>query len=278
MKKDVLILFVLVFSLTIISAEACDLSATLLNQDPYPAVPGDYIKLVFQLTGLDTPDCGDITFELLPDYPIEFNPGETGKRKFNKVDYLKDYESNLLIPYKVRINEDALNGANPVEVKIQNAGDAPIIKSFDIEINDIKANFEVYIKNYNYKTHELTLEVLNIAEADVEALTLEIPKQDSIIVKGANRIVVGDLDSNEYTTADFEAILSDGEFKINLIYSDAINIRRATEKSVMFDSSYFTERIADQKTTGTITYIFLGVIIFLVIYFGYRKIKRKKKK
>ena len=53
--------------------------------------------------------------------------------------------------------------------------------------------------------NEITIEVLNIEASDIEALTIEIPKQDNIEVKGPNKIVVGDLDSNEYTTAEFEA-------------------------------------------------------------------------
>lgn len=272
-----MILLLLLVSVGFVLAEsACDLDATLLNQDPYPAVPGDYVKLVFQVEGLDNPDCDDITFNLLQDYPIEFNPGESGLRTFNKIDYIKDYESNLLIPYEVRINEDALDGANPVEVRVQSKNSAPLSKTFDVEIEDSRADFEVYITNYDYTTKELTIEVLNIEDSDIEALTIEIPKQEGILVKGPNRIVVGDLDSNEYTSADFEAILEDGEIKLNLIYSDSINVRRAIEKTVIFDSSYFTERVADQKTVGLGTYILWGAVILLVIYFIYRKRKKAK--
>ncbi len=276
MKKNVVMLL-LVLSITMVVAEtACDLDVTLLNQDPYPAVPGDYAKLVFQIEGIDSPYCDDITFNLLSGYPIEFDPGESGLRTFKKVDYLKDYESNLLIPYKVRINKDALNGANPIEARIQNKNDAPILKTFDIEIDDVRADFEVRVQNYDYQTHELILEILNIESSDVEALSVEVPKQDGIEIKGANQVIVGDLDSNEYTSADFEAIPTDGEFKIILIYSDTINTRRSIEKTLTFDSSYFTNRVADQTTTSTTTYLILGLIILSTIYFSYKKITKKK--
>ena len=278
MRKDVTLILLLLFSAGLSSAvAACDLTTTLLNQDPYPAVPGDYVKLVFQVEGLDSPDCKDITFNLLSDYPIEFNPGESGLRTFKKLDYVKDYETNLLIPYEVRINKDALDGSNPIEVRVQSKGDAPVTKTFNIEVDDVRAEFEIYIKDYSYTTNEITIEVLNIKESDIEALAIEIPKQDAIQVKGANKIVVGDLDSNEYTSADFEATLSDGQFKVNLIYSDAINVRRTVEKTVNFDSSYFTERKADQKVTGTGTYIFYAAIVLLLGYWIFRKIKKSKK-
>jgi len=118
---------------------------------------------------------------------------------------------------------------------------------------------------------------LNIESSDVEALTLSIPKQTNIIVKGPNRVVVGDLDSNEYTTADFEATMRDGEITVDLTYSDTINVRRTITKTITFDSAYFTERIADQSTTGMGTYIFWGAIILLVGWWIVRKFTKKKR-
>ncbi len=277
MKRDVILVILLLFTMSLTLAEtACDLDIKLLNQDPYPAVPGDYVKLVFQVDGLDSPNCNDMTFELLSDYPIEFNPGEDGFRTFKKVDYIKDYETSLLIPYEIRIDEDALDGVNPIEVRVQSKNDAPITKTFNIKIKDVRADFEIYVKDYNYNMNEMTIEVLNIGDSDIEALTMEIPKQDSIEVKGSNRVVVGDLDSNEYTSADFETILSTGKFKVNLIYSDAINTRRRVEKTVVFDSSYFTNRKANEKTTSMQTYLLLVAVLLLLIYWIFKKIKKSR--
>ena len=277
MKKGVLLFFLVYFMISISTAqEFCELNTTLLNQDPYPAVPGNYVKLVFQVKGVDNSECNDIIFELLKDYPIEFNSGESGIRTFKKVDYLKDFESNILIPYEVRLNNNALDGSNPIKVKFQSAGDPQFSKTFDLEIEDVRADFEVYVKDYDYSTKELTIEILNIEKSDVEALTIEIPKQEKINIKGPNKIVVGDLDSNEYTTADFEATILNGEFKLKIIYSDKINVRRTVEKEVSFDSSYFTGRVADKKTTSFSTYILGTIIMVLIIYYFYKKSKKKK--
>ena len=76
--------------------------------------------MVFQIKGVDNPECNDIIFELLKEYPIEFNPGESGVRDFKKVNYLKDFESNILIPYEVRVNKDAVDGNNPIEANTPN--------------------------------------------------------------------------------------------------------------------------------------------------------------
>ena len=271
------ILVTILFSINLISAEACDPDVTLLNQDPYPAVPGDYVKLVFQVDNLENPECNGFDFELLADYPIEFDPGMDGVRTYGEFEFIKDYESNLLIPYEVRINEDALDGENPIEVKFQNNVGVEIFETFSLEVEDSRVDFEVYVKNYDYATKEITLEILNIDGADIEALTVQIPKQEAINIKGSSRIVVGDLDSNEYTTADFEATLLDGEFTIYLIYSDTINVRRTVKKMIMFDSSYFTDRVADQKTTSKSTYVVYGIIIILIVWWILKRRAKKKK-
>jgi len=275
MKKSLLV-FAFLFLIGMVSAAECSLRTTLVNQDPYPVVPGEYVKLVFQISGLDNPECKDIAFELLEEYPIKFNPGQGGPQIFKKIDYIKDYSSNVLIPLEVRVDPDALDGPNPMEATVRNGAGAPLIKSFNLEIKDIRADFEVYIKNYNPSARELTFEVLNIEENDVEALTIEIPKQDRIVVKGSNRIVMGDLDSNEYTTATFEAIPKEGEITVFLTYSDTINERRKITKTVYFDPTYFDDRIADQKSFSVWTYVLAAAIILWIIFWLIKRSKRKK--
>jgi len=273
-----LLLMLLMSTGFVLAESACTLDVTLLNQDPYPAVPGDYVKLVFQIEGADAPECGDITFTLLSSYPIELNPGESGVRNFNKIDYVKDYGSSILIPYEVRVDKDAIDGSNPIDIQVRSKNGAILSKTFNLEVKDVKADFETFVTDFDYDTNELTLGILNIEKSDIEALIVKIPKQDNIVVKGANQIIVGDLDSNEYTTVDFEASPSNGEIMIELIYSDTINIRRTISKTITFDSSYFTDRKTNKKSGGVGGYIFLGIVLIIIGWIVVKKIKKKKKK
>jgi len=270
----------MILSLTLTTAlSTCGLGVKLINQDPYPAVPGDYVKLVFQVDGLlSSTNCNDITFNLLSDYPIALDPGANGTRVFKKIEYIKDYKTSILVPYKVRINKDALDGKTPIEIKVQSRGDAPFSKTFNISVNDVRAKFDVYIKNYDYSTNQMTLEVLNIGDSKIEAVTVQIPKQNTIQIKGSAKVIIGDLDSNEYTSADFEAAFPHNEnFKVNISYSDSINVRRSVEKTVTFDSTYFTNRKADKKTIGIWEYVFWLLLVLVIIYWFNKKIKSPKK-
>lgn len=281
MKKGIIFSFaILILAFYLIgtaNAAICSLDITLLNQDPYPAIPGDYVKVVFQIDGLENPECGIVTFGINEKYPVSLDPNVTNQITIVSGTFQRNYGTFYLAPYKLRVDENALDGENPIEVYYsRSTSDATIIKEFNLTVEDIRADFEVHVKDYNYATRKLTFEILNIAKSDVELLRIEIPKQENINVKGTNKIVVGDLDSNEYTTADFEAILPKGETKINLniIYEDAIGESRELQKVVDFDSSYFVDRNGDKKSQPYWLYILilLGIIIFV-----WRRRKKKKR-
>jgi len=278
MKKELVILFLVVVSFSFVSAR-CDLAVTLLNQDPYPAVPGDYVKLVFQVTGTENPDCTYVTLELIEKYPISFDPGESSLVQIKGGTFQKDFSSYLMVPYKVRLDPNALNGGNPVEVRYSSGQDLTAFytsKLFDIEVEDTHADFEIFIKDYDFAEKTLTLEILNIAESDVEALTLEIPAQENVQIKGARTNIVGDLDSNEYTTAEFNAEAQEGDILVKIYYSDSINARRTVEKTVSFNPDYFVSSDANQ---GGATYKYIiGIIILgiIIYYFHRRRIKKRE--
>ena len=74
--KRMLILALIGLVLISFSSAECDLSISMINQDPYPAVPGDYVKVVFQVAGIEDPSCKEVSFELLEQYPIVFDPDQ----------------------------------------------------------------------------------------------------------------------------------------------------------------------------------------------------------
>ena len=115
MKKELIILILLILNFTFISAEAnCDLTVSLINQDPYPAIPGDYVKVIFQVYGVSEKSCGEVGIELIEKYPLVFDPGMDSIVKINSGVYAKDFGEFLIAPYKIRVDNDALNGANPI--------------------------------------------------------------------------------------------------------------------------------------------------------------------
>ena len=192
-KIGVMILVLLMFSISFaFAAEACDLSVSLVNQDPYPAVQGDYVKMVFQVDGIAASGCGEVTIELIEKYPISFDGGEETVYTINSGTYTKDFQNFLMAPFKIRVDENALDGANPVEVRYSynklGVTGAVESKEVDLEVEDVRADFEVFVKDYDYASNEITLDILNIGGNDIEALTVEIPEQEGVVVRVLRKI------------------------------------------------------------------------------------------
>ena len=283
-KKNKIVLSILIVvlfaNISFLSA-FCDLDAVMINQDPYPAVPGDYVRLIFQVTGVENPDCGYVSFELLPEYPISFDPNTSSKVVVKSGTFVKNFTSSLIVPYKVRVDSNALDGDNPLEVKFSSGlieADVFKLKQFNLYAEDVKVDFEIHIKNYDITTNTITFEVLNIGSSDIEALTVEVPNQKNIVIKGANKNIVGGLDSNDFTTAEFEAIPTKGDINLILHYTDIIDERRTANEVVSFDPTFFEERKKDEKKRSSLTYVIIFLVVVFIIYFIYTRSKRKEKR
>lgn len=267
-------------SMNFISADNCELGVSLVSQDPYPAIPGDYVKLVFQVDGIEDPSCGDLTFQLLEKYPISLDNSTSGIVTLKSGTFIKSFASHATIAYKVRIDPDALDGETSVEVAFSNNGLTTFFQSkeFNLSVEDTRADFELYVKNLDFATNQVTLEILNIAKVDVKSITLEVLDAPKLVVKGARTRIVGDLDSNEYTTTEFEITPVDVVLPVRVHYTDSAGFRRSIDKSVTLQTSLFQDRKADEKSTSMSTYIIVLVIIVGVGYWYYKKRKNAKKK
>ena len=273
--RGVMLIALLMFSMISVYAASCDLEVSLVNQDPLPAIPGESVKLIFQIDGVENPECGTVEFELLENYPIQLEPGQVTKYSIQAGTYTQNYQSFFMAPYKAIISKDAIDGDSPVEIRYRYSSNSGYItKQFNIDIEDIRATFEVFVEDYDVTTNTLTFEILNTANSDIEALTIEIPEQENIQIRGSNINIIGDLDSNEYTTADFKAVPKDGEIRLLISYSDQINERRIVEKTVVYNGKYFSYTDSANKG-GVGGWIILIIILAGVAYFIYRRKKKK---
>ncbi len=276
--------FLFLLSIAFVKAESCSVGVNLINQDPYPAMPGEYVRVVFQLTGIENPECGDIGFSIMEEFPFSLDPEAEKEITLRGGTYAgREFNSYLIIPYKIRIHEDALEGNNSLKVAYytgkNNSRTNSIIKDFEITIEDVRTDFELSIKDYDVKTHTLTLEILNIGEDDAEALTVEVPKQENIEIKGSSRSILGSLDSKEDSTFTFEAVPQNGEIKVNVLYTDEINIRRILEKTMTFDSLYFEGRKRDEVAPKPASfYVAIILVIFIILSWIFNWHRRRRKR
>jgi hypothetical protein len=280
MKKRTLIAGLsLIIAINFLSA-VCELEVSLVNQDPYPAVPGEYVKLVFQVSGVDSTECNGARFELFPDYPFYLDNEEKAVKTLPSSTYVQDFKTQWMVTYKVRVDRDALDGKNTLEVGYSGNSiglkNFSLHKIFDIEVKDVKADFEVSVSDYNIVEKKLSLEILNIGNSDVSAVTIELPEQEGIILYGTNRKIAGDIDSNEDERVTFNADLKAEEIDILIKYTDSINERRTLEKKLFLDKQAFLRTLDKNSGVSSSFSFFLGLLTPIVIYFVWRYWKKRK--
>ena len=276
MKKGIISVLLIVLFATTFALAKCDLNVSMVNQDPYPAVPGDYVKILFQVSGVASTECGDITLELLENYPLRFDPGFNSIQTFKAGTFTRGYNSNWVVPFNVRVDPSALDGDAEVEVIYSTKGSSYLTQSvlFDLNVEDVRADFNVFIRSYDYSNKRLVFEVLNTAKSDIQSLVLSIPSQENIKVLGGNKNIVGDLDSNDYTSTDFTAIPQDGKILVELEYTDTTGERSSLEKEVLFESEYFEYTKPDNSGT---TRNLIILVVVVILFFVWRYFKKKKK-
>jgi hypothetical protein len=276
MKKSLILIIALGMFLSLTFISACQLSPQLISQDPYPAVPGDYVKLVFQVTGIQDPTCGNITFQLDPQYPISFDPGMSSLFSLLGGSYATNYNNYLTIPYNVRVDQNAVDGNSTLEFDYRaNGASGPVANFFNLSVQDVRSSFQVFVKNYDYSTNDITFEVLNIGKNDVDSLTVTIPPgQNNVTVSGPNTNVIGSLSSNDFTTADFTMLPKKANIQMTLSYNDITGVRRSVNTTVYFDPTEFPR--PTPSYTGLI--IIVVLVIAVVLFIIYRRRKKNKKK
>ncbi len=267
---------VFLFSLSPVSSKDCLLTVNLISQNPYPATPGNSVGLNFQISGTDNPSCGEVRFNLNPTYPFSIEGNASPSRTIQGSTYLENYNEPWMVHYKLKVNKNALDGEHQISIKYSKGNtNFYMIKKFNIEVNNSLADFEIEIKDFSLQNKKLTLQILNIGKTNIKAVRLVIPPQKNIKVYETNSVIAGDLDSNDYTSVDFNAVPKAGNIKIEIYYTDILGIRREINKSVSFNPVYFP---VENKTSGVSASTIIIFLLILVIVGEWILRRRKAKK
>ena len=194
-----LLIFFSISLLTFASAESCTLSISLVNQDPYPAIPGDYVDVVFQMSGIDNPECKGAVFELVPSYPFSIDENDI-TRILDGSSWTAKYKSEWMIPYSVRVASDAFDGNATLKVNY-GQDNAFMSKDFNIVIQDSRTAFDAVIQDST--ASDVSIAIANIGKYTANSVVVRIPEQDSFTTTGTDGQMVGNLDSGDYTIVSF---------------------------------------------------------------------------
>lgn len=314
MKKQILFLIALIFLINIISLvmasdirNYCYLEASIVNQDPNPAVPGEYVKIIFQLAGVNNSKCNGAKFGLIPEYPFSLDNNDT-TRILESYIYAPGYKEVWTIPYKIRVDKNAVSGEYELKVRYSEGHSKDwnvyTIKTFNIAIEDSKTSFDAVIQEISGS--EVSIAIANIGKNIANSVIVRIPEQDNFKVIGTSGQMVGNLDAGDYTIITFTIIpnmmksiettpqttppnTSQNKLKVRIDYTDKIGERRTSILEIPFPTvpsmnltatenfrAGFQRRQKSNVFSKWYFWTILGVI--LLIGFGfYNKYKKRIK-
>ena len=284
------IIFINLLFISVISALPADLSVTLLNQDPDPVNQGQVVEVRFQIQNNGAETVDNIMVEILPSYPFTLYGGEA-TRQIGKLRAAQSGADSVIVDYKLKVDEQAVEGDNEIELNILRDGDLWLSyteNEFMIDVDkqdapDIKAYLRenTIVKEKSKGT--VTLELANINESDAKFLQLTlIPTDDYLLLSPSNYVYIGDVDSDDTESQDFDIYVNKLEdnfvsIPVLLEYQD-INGEQYTKQLDLGFNVYNSRELSKyglRNKNNTFTIVVLIVLGILAYYF-YRK-KRKKK-
>lgn len=141
MKKGLVILtiFVLLFSMQAFASlmpQTVALRANLINQDPDPVRPGEYVDLKFRIENNGQRSATNVKVELLEDFPFSLNPGESAVREIGTLGGLQRDSLGVVVDYRVRVANDAALGRNTIRLQYTHDGATYTVREFEVDVRE----------------------------------------------------------------------------------------------------------------------------------------------
>jgi len=186
------------------SATACNLQVTLVNQNPLSATPGNYVDVLFQVSGVDNSNCGGAVFQLIPSYPFSVD-GDNKLQVLSGSTWVSGSKSSVWnLPYTLRVDSTALDGNAEIEVRYR-AGNADsdvfVSKKLNVTIEDYRTNFDAVIQDVS--DSEVSIALANIGKYTANSVVVRIPEQTDFVATSTDGQMVGNLESGDYTIISF---------------------------------------------------------------------------
>ncbi|MEM5799328.1 MAG: hypothetical protein QXZ43_01520 [Candidatus Aenigmatarchaeota archaeon] len=291
MKKYYIIAFFLI-AIAIAKADNCYLQVKLLNQDPYPAEPGNYVKIVFEVTGIENPTCNGASLKIIPEYPFYLDQSSDNTQTI-KGGYISEFKTSWLVGYKLRVDKNALTGDYQLKIQYQpgqQINENTLQKTFPIKVEDVQTKFDVIIQDQSSNT--ISLGIINVGKNTANSVIVKIPQQENFMTTGISDQIIGNLVAGDYTLVSFDIVPKRNisrvanELTVQIDYTDILGERRSIKKNVdvVFRGNATLPFTRPQQFRGSQNqarfqwyYIVMAVVALVIIYIAFKKIAYKKK-
>lgn len=187
MKKLIVLLFMILLlpfafaaefnsDSTNIETQYGDLYITLLKYEPYPVTPGEYFDLWIEVENKGLQDSKNVEISIQPNYPFSIDPSEKAERN---VPLILSHSATVL-NYKVRVDENSIEGESIVDFEYSIEGKKPQGRQVRVLVQTMKAILSVQDVNTEPEvvapgeTAEIKLKLKNNADSYLKFVTAAI--------------------------------------------------------------------------------------------------------
>lgn len=217
-------------------AKIQDINVNLINQEPDPAEPGNYVDVRFKFDNNGSKEARNVEVEILPEFPFSLDPGREAIKKIGTLQSMQKGDVGVIVKYRLSIDKSAIEGEN--EIKIRYRIDNGIwieLEEFLIDIQTLDAilAIESIITSDSIIPGKSTIVILklkNMADSLLKDIKIKIDIDNVPLVPlgSTNEKTLYQLDSKKSYNVEFKLIAEpDAESKIykvplTLEYSDEL--------------------------------------------------------
>jgi hypothetical protein len=205
-----------------------DLSISVVNQDPDPAVAGNTFDLRLGVENLRTSSVNDVVLEIIPSYPFEQVSSESLTQDLGSMGAYQSGSDNKIVKYTLKVNKDATQGTYDLNVKYSFSGITAFSVTKTVSVN-VRGSQSIEIVHIDKtilipgKQSSLKFVINNVGTSPLKDLTFSWTNDAKIIlpVGSDNTKYVSYLDVGESAEVEYQVIadtsVDAGLYPLNLV-------------------------------------------------------------
>ena len=291
------------------ASNVCNPGINIISQDPNPAIPNDYVKIVFEISNLSY--CDGLSVKLNPEYPFSLDSDNDLIQTISSVPFTQDGKNVWMVSYKLRIDANAFDGDYNLKLQYKPGSSQTftsyIEDKFNISIKDSRTQFDAVIQETSGS--QVSIAIANIGKYAANSVVVRIPEQDSFTTTGTDGQMVGNLESGDYTIVGFTItpkrlfsqnmtrVRTDSnqpiqnmtsqtpKLKFDVYYTDNLGKRRIENMQLplkMNNSSISANGFSRTSTTSKTGFFSKGyswiiiIVLLILVYYFYRNPEKLK--
>ncbi|MEM3374475.1 MAG: hypothetical protein QXE31_04605 [Candidatus Woesearchaeota archaeon] len=212
------LIFVIAFNL-VNAQKVPAINITLLNQEPDPVSPGNYVELRFKIFNnrADT-EANNFQVMLDPKYPFSLDPNEEAVKNLGTLLGYGNSRNVQIVKYKVRVDEKAVEGKNPIILKYKHDNLDWFSQEFYVDVQTKDANLAIISVETNPEKIKpgqeavVNVKIKNMATTPIKDITLKLDLTMSSFMKSTTLSTTDSI--NAFNAMPFVPLGSSSEQKI----------------------------------------------------------------